>query len=277
VLRTEQPVLQAVEDAVQQLLGQPGELPTRTLRAVLRVAAQRTHDRVRQPVDEGGGVDLLQPVPVGVDGGVPQPAGGGLSLLHLRRGLLGGGRTYEVLGGRLRLALDGLLGQAHRARVAAGTQRAEAVRVLHGVQQLVGEQALAVGGAGAVGALAEEDVLPDRHRVRAQQLGQLPGVPTGVQPYAAEVVTELLLQLPSYAHVERLSGAADDVLRFGRTGLGRTLLALAAALFGGLFRTAVLCLGVAAHGVTSPRPESPACTARASSWPSRRADSPAGS
>src|SRR5262249_3639304 len=98
---------------------------------------------------------------------------------------------------------------------------------------------------------------------------------SGVQPYPSEVVAELLLQLPADAGVQRLTGAADDVLRLGRTGLGGALLALAAALLGALLRLSVL--GAGAHRSTSPWPLSPSCTARASSWPRRRAESPAGS
>ena len=67
------------------------------------------------------------------------------------------------------------------------------------MQQLVGEQPLPVRRAGAIGALAEEDVLADRDRVRAQQFRQCARVPVGVQAHPAEVVAELLLQLPPYA------------------------------------------------------------------------------
>lgn len=211
-----------------------------------RVAAQGTQYVAREAVHEGRRVDGLGAHPVGVDGGVAQPAGSGLPLLDLR----GGPLLNDRLSSCFRLPLDGLLRQAHGAELAAGPQRAEAVRVLHRVLQLVGEQPAALVGAGPEGALAEEDVLADRDRVRAEQLGQLPGVPAGVQPYPTEIVSELLLQLTSQARVEGLSGAADDVLRLGRTGRGGPLLALAAPLLGGLLRTGVL--GPGAHRPTSP-------------------------
>ena len=102
----------------------------------------------------------------------------------------------------------------------------------------MGQQPLPVRRARTVGPLAEEDVLTDRHRVRAQQLGELPGVPVGVQAHPAEVVAELLLQLPPYAQVERLSGPADDVLRLRRTGLRARSLRLRAPF--GLGRLRVL-------------------------------------
>lgn len=90
----------------------------------------------------------------------------------------------------------------------------------------MGEQPLPVRRTRAIGALAEEDVLSDRDRIRAQQFRQRARVPVGVQAYPAEVVAELLLQLPPYAQIEWLSGAADDVLRLRCPGRG-ALLALA--------------------------------------------------
>ncbi len=116
------------------------------------------------------------------------------------------------------------------------------MRVLHGVQQLVGEEAAALVGAGFEGALAEEDVLADGDCVRAEQLGEPGGVAAGVQAYPAQVVAELLLQLPPHTRVEGLARAADDVLRFRGSGRAGPLPALAAPLLGRLLRAGVLGL-----------------------------------
>lgn len=164
-MRGGQPQFQSIEDDVLHLRCHTRQLKSYTTRPVLRITAQGAQDAVRQAVDHRRGIQLLHAAPVGVHGGVPQPARCGLVPSYVRRRF---SVPYEVLRRRLRLALHRLLRQAHRAQVAARAQGAQAVRVLDRVEQLVGEQALAVGRARAVGALAEEDVLADRDRVRAQ-------------------------------------------------------------------------------------------------------------
>ncbi len=127
------------------------------------------------------------------------------------------------------------------------------------------EQGAALLRARLVLALAEEDVLAHRHRVRTEHAGEGARVAVGVQAYGAQVVAELLLQLPAHTGVQWLPGPADDVLRLGRPVLRRALLAFAAALGGGLLGRLGVLRGGGRHRVTSPRPASPACTARASS------------
>nr|WP_243788593.1 hypothetical protein [Saccharopolyspora gloriosae] len=216
VLRAEQPGLQPVQDRVEHVLRQPRQTLSSSLRAVLGVAAQRALDAVGQAVDQRCRVQFLRAAAVGVDGGVAEPAGRRPAGPHPARVRCG-----------LRLPFDRLLREADRAEVASRAQGAESVRVLHGVQQFVREQSGALGGAGAELPGREQDVLPDGHRVRTQVPGELPGFPVGVQADSAEVVAEAFFQFTTGAVVERLAGAADDLLGFGRAVLGLAVGALA--------------------------------------------------